>query len=46
MLDAVGGDVLIHNVMGGIRADLPQGDLDYGSVYEMTPSTTWSCDSI
>jgi 5'-nucleotidase len=37
MLDAVGGDVLIHNVMGGIRADLPQGDLDYGSVYEMYP---------
>ena len=37
MLDAVGGDVLIHNVAGGIRADLPQGDLVYGSVYEMYP---------
>jgi len=37
MLDAVGGDVLIHNVMGGIRADLPQGDLVYGSIYEMYP---------
>jgi len=37
MLDAVGGDVLIHNVSGGIRADLPQGDLVYGSVYEMYP---------
>jgi len=37
MLDVVGGDVLIHNVVGGIRADLPQGDLIYGSVYEMYP---------
>jgi 5'-nucleotidase len=37
MLDAVGGDVLVHNVTGGIRADLPQGDLVYGSVYEMYP---------
>jgi len=37
LLDAVGGDVLIHNVSGGIRADLPQGDLVYGSVYEMYP---------
>lgn len=37
MLDAVGGDILVHNVMGGIRADLPQGDLTYGSIYEMYP---------
>lgn len=37
LLDVVGGDVLIHNVVGGIRADLPQGDLVYGSVYEMYP---------
>ena len=37
VLDAVGGDVVIHNVVGGIRADLPQGDLIYGSVYEMYP---------
>lgn len=37
MLDAVGGDVLIHNVVGGIRTDLPQGDLVYGSIYEMYP---------
>jgi 2',3'-cyclic-nucleotide 2'-phosphodiesterase (5'-nucleotidase family) len=37
VLDVVGGDVLIHNVVGGIRADLPQGDLVYGSVYEMYP---------
>ena len=37
VLDAVGGDVVIHNVVGGIRADLPQGDLTYGSVYQMYP---------
>jgi 5'-nucleotidase len=37
VLDAAGGDVVIHNVAGGIRADLPQGDLTYGAVYEMFP---------
>lgn len=37
MLDAVGGDIVIHNVVGGIRADLPQGNLSYGAVYEMYP---------
>lgn len=37
ILDAVGGDVVIHNVVGGIRADLPQGDLTYGAIYEMFP---------
>lgn len=37
VLDAVGGDAVIHNVVGGIRADLPQGDLTYGSIYEMYP---------
>ncbi len=37
VLDAIGGDVVIHNVVGGIRADLPQGDLSYGAVYEMFP---------
>jgi len=37
VLDAVGGDAVIHNVVGGLRADLPQGDLTYGSVYEMYP---------
>lgn len=37
VLDALGGDVVIHNVVGGIRADLPQGDLIYGSIYEMYP---------
>jgi 5'-nucleotidase len=30
-------DLAIHNTLGGIRADLPAGDLTYGSVYEMFP---------
>ena len=30
-------DVVIHNVMGGLRADLPAGDLVYGSAYELYP---------
>ncbi len=30
-------DLAIHNTLGGIRADLPAGDLTYGSVYEMVP---------
>jgi 5'-nucleotidase len=29
--------VAIHNTLGGIRADLPAGDLTYGAVYEMFP---------
>ena len=37
VLDAIGGDLVIHNVVGGIRADLPQGDLTYGDVYELFP---------
>ncbi len=37
VLEAVGGDVAIHNVVGGIRSTLPGGDLTFGSVYEMFP---------
>jgi 5'-nucleotidase len=37
MLAAVGGDVAIHNVAGGLRAGLPAGPLAYGAVYEMFP---------
>lgn len=37
MLETVGGDVAIHNVTGGLRAELPAGPLAYGSVYEMFP---------
>ncbi len=35
--EAIGGDLVIHNVVGGIRADLPQGDLTYGAIFEMFP---------
>jgi 5'-nucleotidase len=37
MLAAIGGDVAIHNVTGGLRAGLPAGPLTYGAVYEMFP---------
>ena len=41
MTDAVreytGADIAIHNVRGGIRAELPAGELTYGSVYRMFP---------
>jgi len=37
MLQSIDGDVAIHNVVGGIRNALPQGDLTFGSVYEMFP---------
>ena len=37
LLDSVDGDIVIHNVFGGIRSGLPGGPLTYGSVYEMFP---------
>ncbi len=37
MLQSIDGDIAIHNVVGGIRSSLPQGDLTFGSVYEMFP---------
>lgn len=41
MTDAVreanGADISIHNVFGGIRAELPAGELTYGSVFRMFP---------
>ncbi len=30
-------DIAIHNVRGGIRAELPAGELTYGSLYRMYP---------
>ena len=32
-----GADVALHNSSGGLRADLPQGALTYGGVYEVMP---------
>jgi 5'-nucleotidase len=41
MTDAVlqenDADISIHNVWGGVRAELPQGDLTFGSVFRMFP---------
>jgi len=41
MLDALlemgDADITIHNVSGGIRADLPPGKLTFGSVFQMYP---------
>ncbi len=37
LLEATGADIAIHNVVGGIRDTLPEGELTFGSVYEMFP---------
>lgn len=37
LLAEVDGDIVIHNVTGGIRRGLPEGDLTFGSVYLMSP---------
>ncbi|MBT8110490.1 MAG: bifunctional metallophosphatase/5'-nucleotidase [Gammaproteobacteria bacterium] len=37
LLESTGADIVIHNVIGGIRNALPQGELTFGSVYEMFP---------
>ena len=37
MLASFDADVAIHNVFGGIRSNLPPGELTYGDVFEMFP---------
>ena len=37
LLDSLDADVALHNVFGGLRADLPAGALNYGSVFQMFP---------
>lgn len=37
LLEEVDGDIAIHNVSGGIRRGLPEGELTFGSVYLMSP---------
>jgi len=37
MLDSFDADIAIHNVFGGIRSNLPPGELTYGEVFEMFP---------
>ena len=37
MLESTNSDVVIHNVMGGLRANLPAGELIYNSTYQVYP---------
>lgn len=37
LLGEIDADIAIHNVFGGIRNGLPEGDLTFGAVYEMFP---------
>jgi len=37
VLESNDADISIHNVYGGIRSELPQGDVTYGNVYRMFP---------
>lgn len=37
ILETNDGDVSIHNIWGGIRAELPEGELTYGDVFRMFP---------
>jgi 5'-nucleotidase len=37
ILYGVDADISIHNVSGGIRADLPAGELTFGDIYEISP---------
>ncbi len=37
ILESVDADIAMHTVNTSIRADLPAGDLTFGSVFEMTP---------
>ncbi|MDH3350676.1 MAG: 5'-nucleotidase C-terminal domain-containing protein [Gammaproteobacteria bacterium] len=37
VLESSAADISIHNVYGGIRAELPEGELTYGSLFRMFP---------
>jgi len=37
LLGSFDADIVIHNVAGGLRQNLPDGELTFGSVYEMSP---------
>ena len=37
LLESIDADAAIHNVKGGIRNGLPEGELTFGAVYEMFP---------
>lgn len=37
LFESIDADISIHLINGGIRANLPAGELTFGSVYEMSP---------
>ncbi len=37
LLESLDADVALHNIEGGLRSNLPAGDLTFGSVYQMSP---------
>jgi 5'-nucleotidase len=37
MLASIDADIAIHNVYGGIRAEMPQGEVTFGHVYRVYP---------
>lgn len=37
LLEQSGADIVLHNIAGGLRADLPSGDLTYNDVYRTSP---------
>ncbi|MDH3274447.1 MAG: 5'-nucleotidase C-terminal domain-containing protein [Gammaproteobacteria bacterium] len=37
VLQSVDADIAIHNVYGGIRAELPKGEVTFGSLYRVFP---------
>ena len=37
VLQMTDADIAIHNVWGGIRAEMPEGEVTYGDVYRMMP---------
>jgi len=37
ILEEVDGDVVIHNVSGGIRSNLPAGEVTYGRIFDIFP---------
>jgi 2',3'-cyclic-nucleotide 2'-phosphodiesterase (5'-nucleotidase family) len=37
LLEVSEADVVIHNVAGGLRQDLPAGELTFGDVYKLSP---------
>lgn len=37
LLESSDADVALHNIAGGLRQDLPTGELTFGNIYELSP---------